>query len=125
MLKAYKIVVSENDEHRSFYRSQLLVRKSLPPNASQLVIDFGPVAWIMRHSLIVLSLKLNIAGIGVRRVVIVRCPRVQGDLRRPKGCCVSHHTVDTFRVTNCDHGRRIAAVTFTKEVGLCDSKVFQ
>lgn len=46
-------------------------------------------------------------------------------MRRAKGCCVGHHTTDKLGVANCNHGRCIAAVTFAKEVGLRDSKIFQ
>ena len=61
VLKLDKIAISESDEHRRLDRSQFFLRKSPPLKPSKLVKNLGPVLWIGSHSLVVLSLILDVA----------------------------------------------------------------
>ena len=76
VLQANKIVISLNDENRRFDGSQLFSRKAFPLNAANLGIDLGPVIWIVCDSLVAFSLKLDVSGLGGRRMIIVRDLRV-------------------------------------------------
>lgn len=63
MLKLDNIPISERYEHRGFDRSQLFVRKSFPLKPSKVVKNLGRVLWIGNHSLVVLALIWDIAGL--------------------------------------------------------------
>lgn len=69
MLDSHEIVISKNDKHLGLDGSQLLFRKAGPLNVANLVINPGPVIWIGRNPPVVFSLKLDVAGIGRRRML--------------------------------------------------------